>query len=1423
MAAEGLHVGSFPEPHGDAGGSQVVPLPDIRDKHNSSSGSGSGKLPYIPERRSGQGDLAPDDAATATAGAGAPTAQSSSHSTTLTFDSGPASVAASSATAPDARLGRPGSLTATAGPGMMAGSQLSSHHHAHHGPGGAGASPLGRMPQGRRHEQGPGPQRGGGGGGSNGSNAVTGAAAGGVGVAAGPGVGALGAGNGLRGVAAARRVPLPGLAVGPSGAGGAAAGGAIGAAGAGGAAAGVAGGGGGAGGAGGSGAAAATAAAGVSRSRSPGGTEAQIGSGPRRPPNGALSSPSAALPPALPNPGISLSVPGCMPALLPAAQPPHHGPMMLSPGAGGGSGPPLAAEMSPHLRTMGGGPGGGPAAAAAGGAGAGAGAGVVLLGVGGPVRPVLGKYTWEPEYQRALLDAALRLPPEAVPAGFMATLSSTLPPPAEAPPLEPDPAALKWFKATYPEAISTSRRDAMAVRLWLDEQFHSLRRHVMAARPHSAPDGGAGAAPAGAGTAAASGAAGGAAPQRGGGNAAAAAASPPLKHHSAPIAPTTTTVTATTTSVTSGAAAGAAAAAGGGRAGASPERSARGGVPQSGGAAAAGAGAGAGAASSPTTAAAAAAAATTSSPHNNNTSSSTAPQPQPQPSHLHVLSPQGAGPGGGGCSSPTAGTAAVAAGGASAVLVGPPSFSGPDSLLLLRDPEGYLDGAVLRHQETLLSRCMEEVAGQVATLCVERGHILALLWQALRHLLYTLLTDRDAARNTALAARRAAAAAAAEKADALSRAEGEKAEMVHMNDLVNRRLLAAKMEAEHVRARHADVEAELARLRAVHPDELRRELDALRVQMSTLERQLAANQMRLERCQLDLAERDKELAAALARVQASADELGSMREEFGARSPRPAQPRTPPWELMQPDEAALTLAGLRAGVPAQDMHRLLLGVSATGGNVLPWCHLLGTCRHIDPSGPPPNAGVGSEGSQLNLGGGGGASTGGTTGAEGGEGSSESPSPQRARLKSGRPTIAEAVAPDSGSPSTPASRATTAVGQRRFNRAMSHKRHDGGELGGPMAAGTMAGPAAVAVAAPPLRAFTATGGASRRSGVLSLLTTPGLPDIREQHNWLYGLLSRPDAATALSRWLSEEAVEAVGQMANHSIDAHSIACLLLGTFSIAGADVVPYKSLAGVLATRYRHTAADIGGSITEALELAAMSTRDRVERLQEINKDLRKQVNKLKRNLSDMRKVERDGRMKDLRNVARKVQGCPPSPLHGLVLQKRCEYFMGLGSGEDVPAVLHAEGKVGGGGRVGKLYNRQMEKAEAERIVNAVWQSKREFEAGYGVRISLPDYLSVFLQRKHGAARPATEAAYNLVYTLGQHQYDPDCYLFFKVLAGELDDSAREGQERLRAAVLDALLAADAAANSNRVTGWLRKSDIRDTLTRLLGVEGSKR
>ena len=66
-----------------------------------------------------------------------------------------------------------------------------------------------------------------------------------------------------------------------------------------------------------------------------------------------------------------------------------------------------------------------------------------------------------------------------------------------------------------------------------------------------------------------------------------------------------------------------------------------------------------------------------------------------------------------------------------------------------------------------------------------------------------------------------------------------------------------------------------------------------------------------------------------------------------------------------------------------------------------------------------------------------------------------------------------------------------------------------------------------------------------------------------------------------------------------------------------------------------------------------------------------------------------------------------------------------------------------------------MEKVDAERMCMAVWQGKREFEVAHGMSLSLADYLHVHLQKKHGTQKGIAEAAYNLVYTLGQHTYDP--------------------------------------------------------------------
>lgn len=55
-------------------------------------------------------------------------------------------------------------------------------------------------------------------------------------------------------------------------------------------------------------------------------------------------------------------------------------------------------------------------------------------------------------------------------------------------------------------------------------------------------------------------------------------------------------------------------------------------------------------------------------------------------------------------------------------------------------------------------------------------------------------------------------------------------------------------------------------------------------------------------------------------------------------------------------------------------------------------------------------------------------------------------------------------------------------------------------------------------------------------------------------------------------------------------------------------MTPFRQLAGLLQARNGHTAADVGGTITEALAMAVLSTRDRVEHLHTLNQQLHRLV-----------------------------------------------------------------------------------------------------------------------------------------------------------------------------------------------------------------------
>lgn len=60
---------------------------------------------------------------------------------------------------------------------------------------------------------------------------------------------------------------------------------------------------------------------------------------------------------------------------------------------------------------------------------------------------------------------------------------------------------------------------------------------------------------------------------------------------------------------------------------------------------------------------------------------------------------------------------------------------------------------VFMHQQELLSRCMGELCGQVASGCLDRGFFMQQLWDTLVSMLCAALDDRDKSWQIALDAR----------------------------------------------------------------------------------------------------------------------------------------------------------------------------------------------------------------------------------------------------------------------------------------------------------------------------------------------------------------------------------------------------------------------------------------------------------------------------------------------------------------------------------------------------------------------------------------------------------------------------------------------------------------------------------------------
>ncbi|EFJ41312.1 hypothetical protein VOLCADRAFT_98724 [Volvox carteri f. nagariensis] len=621
-------------------------------------------------------------------------------------------------------------------------------------------------------------------------------------------------------------------------------------------------------------------------------------------------------------------------------------------------------------------------------------------------------------------------------------------------------------------------------------------------------------------------------------------------------------------------------------------------------------------------------------------------------------------------------------------------------------------------------------------------------------------------------------------------ANEESEELRHNTAVLTQTLERMGSRDKELRGQLATANMELDRLRQVVTAG---EVDSLSTRL--MEAQAAGDAARREELEAELYDVRQDQAMTAARAAMFESQASALATEVRNRTPRPTRSLGMLDELLSDyaSEKACAMAALAAGAAPLELHRLMLGITSDGEDMNNWVHVFGAAQAAVPpwSDPVTHAAATAPQQDLSVAGAAAAALAATTAAattttttNGGSGSnSGTNTPNRSGRSIAMASVQLALL----------SRRGVSFGGPRASRSSSGLSLDGGPQqwpGGEGQAVSTAGPEGISGCSParlsamgaprasPSRPSTMGGvgggdaAATARRQAMALAQQQAY--MKRLHSWLVSLMEDGDVLV-LRRLFPDEAVDAMGAALQLGVPIRAMSCWLLGCLSPGGYNFLPYKDLVGLLSRQFQHTPLDLGGPITSGLELASKSTGQRIKEMEDKAEGLHREVVRLKRCLADHKRAERARVKAEVDAKERKVvvgavaRERPVPPVHAFMAAKWSDFFEGLGCSDKVPKVLHAEGRVFNR-RVGYLVRgsrRRMEKVDAEKLVNTIWAAKADWQSrNPGARTTLADFVLTFMQRKFVNPRTVTETAYNLMYTLGQHSYDPDCQLFIRVRSG---------------------------------------------------------
>lgn len=167
----------------------------------------------------------------------------------------------------------------------------------------------------------------------------------------------------------------------------------------------------------------------------------------------------------------------------------------------------------------------------------------------------------------------------------------------------------------------------------------------------------------------------------------------------------------------------------------------------------------------------------------------------------------------------------------------------------------------------------------------------------------------------------------------------------------------------------------------------------------------------------------------------------------------------------------------------------------------------------------------------------------------------------------------------------------------------------------------------------------------------------------------------------------------------------------------------------------------------------------------------------------------------------------------GGVKREASKFIRVRGSGLDVPAYLRWGSKPGI-----KIRNKNINKRETEIFIKEVWAAKLHTPDAEGGeeyrRMSLEEFLFVFLRKKFGFQEAIASYAYSILDSLERFRFDGDCDLFLEILNRNLSELVYVDQFAMLDGLKLELERVDAEYHKGRLKGRLPRKMMLDVLAR---------